>query len=378
MTVARIADGLVLVRHDLLHPDGRRFHIYGRRGGTLEGQPITIDDSALQLRFDLATGAWIAVSPARNTRPTGEQRTTDCPLCPGGLELPFDYAAAVFDNRFPAFSPWAPPIHGAGLAPSTGRCEVVVYTPVHEGSLATLTPQQVARVVSVWRDRTTALWDDGHAYVMAFENRGAEIGATLSHPHGQIYAVGFVPPFVQDKVEAARDHRQRTGTCVGCALVRQDEGSDRSLSDNASFTVAVPFAPRWPFEVHVRARRHGCARLADLIDAEALDLAKALREVVNRFDGLFGIELPYMMVVQEAPTGCDDWHLHVEFLPVHRSQDRLKVRASVETALGVFINDTVPERSAERLAGVAVPVTDWQGVGVPAARAAEDEGGSTS
>jgi UDPglucose--hexose-1-phosphate uridylyltransferase len=368
--VRTVTNPAVLARHDLVHPDGRAFHIYGNRVGSLAGQPALTDDSALESRFDLATGTWIAISPARNTRPAGEQRTTECPLCPGGVEIPFPYDAAVFDNRFPAFSPQAPLVNGPGLAPSRGRCEVVVYTSNHEGSMATLTPEEVARVVAVWRDRTTDLWADGHAYVMAFENRGAEIGATLSHPHGQIYAVPFVPPFVADKVQAAAEHRATTGCCVGCDLVAEAEG-ERTVVANASFAVAVPFAPRWPYEIHVRARRHGCARLSDLSDVEALDLAVAIREVVNRFDGLFGFELPYMMVVQEAPDGCADWHLHAEFLPVHRSADRIKVRASVETALGVFINDTWPEQNALLLAGVDVTAAPSPGVVVPAVQAAE-------
>jgi UDPglucose--hexose-1-phosphate uridylyltransferase len=106
------------------------------------------------------------------------------------------------------------------------------------------------------------------------------------------------------------------------------------------------------------------------LDAAALDLAKVVRDVVHRNDGLFDIELPYMMCVQEAPTGATDWHLHVEFPPPHRSADRFKVRASVETALGVFINDTLPERSAERLSAVSPPRSNWVGVTVPAVQAA--------
>lgn len=364
MTATQVTP-ITLERHDLVHPDGRAFHLYGPLHGTLEHEPPASDATGLEMRWDLLTGAYVLVSPARNTRPTGEQRVVDCPICPGGVEIPFAYEAAAFDNRFPALSPVAPLVDAPLTARSVGRCQVVVYTPDHEGSVATLRPVELARVVAVWQDRTKALWDAGHAYVMAFENRGAEIGATLSHPHGQLYALPFVPPFVATKVAAADAHRARTGRCVGCDLVDADSASDRQVDHNDSFTVAVPFAAKWPFEVHLRVRRHGCGRLADLTPAEALDLARALQAMVHRYDGLFGFELPYMMVVQEAPAGCDDWHLHVELLPVHRSRDRLKVRASVETALGVFINDTLPERSAERLAAVPLPATSWEGVTVP-------------
>jgi UDPglucose--hexose-1-phosphate uridylyltransferase len=136
---------------------------------------------------------------------------------------------------------------------------------------------------------------------------------------------------------------------------------------NDTFSIAVPFAPRWPFEVHVRARPHGIRRLGDLSDAQLIDLAGALHDVVAHYDALYGIDLPYMMCFQEAPAGdLGDWHLHVEFLPPHRDADRLKVRASVETALGVFINDTVPEVSAARLAAVDVEPRHWGQCTVPA------------
>jgi UDPglucose--hexose-1-phosphate uridylyltransferase len=119
--------------------------------------------------------------------------------------------------------------------------------------------------------------------------------------------------------------------------------------------VSVPYAARWPYEVHVRARRHGLRRLADLTAEEELDLGLALRDVVYRYDRLFEDPLAYMMVAQEAPEESDDWHLHFEFSPPNRSASQLKVRASVETATGFFINDTLPEASAHALARIHVP-----------------------
>ena len=365
-----------LRRHDRLHPDGRAFHFYGALGGEFSASAPRHEPGAIHLRRDLLSDAWIGVSPARNTRPggladiDGAPATTtasvaSCPLCPGGPEVPFAFDAAVFDNRFPALSPLVTGVSTETVAPAVGRCEVVVYTSDHEGSLSTLPPAQVAKVVAIWRDRSGQLWDDGYGYVMAFENHGPEVGATLSHPHGQIYALPFVPPVIATKLSAHRDHRRRHGACLGCDLVAGDDRSDRGVRHDASFSVAVPFAARWPFEVHLRARRHGCGRLADLTDDEALDLAKAIQDVTLRYDGLFGFELPYLLCVQEAPDDAPDWHLHVELLPPHRDADRLKVRASVETALGVFLNDTLPERSAARLAGVSIPTSSWHEVVVP-------------
>ena len=137
---------------------------------------------------------------------------------------------------------------------------------------------------------------------MPFENRGEEIGATLSHPHGQIYAFGHLPPAIERRVAALVDGRARTGALrQSCAVVAEQLASERIVHADPHWAVGVPFAPRWPFEVHVRAIRHGARRLADLTADEARALAGALHDVVERYDGLFGFELPYMLV---GPRGA--------------------------------------------------------------------------
>jgi UDPglucose--hexose-1-phosphate uridylyltransferase len=282
----------------------------------------------------------------------------------------------VFDNRFPSLradpGPLPAELHAApaGLvAPSVGRCLVVVYTADHVEHLSELSLQEFADVVAVWRDLTNSLWAEGHEYVMAFENHGSDVGATLPHLHGQVYAFGYLPPVIATKLTAHDEHRLTHGDCLGCRLVAEDAASDRVIHANDHFVAAVPFASRWPLEVHVRARRHGLGRLGDLDDLAALDLVRALSDVVRRFDHVWGFPLPYMMCVQEAPpaasgSGAGDWHLHVELLPPHRNPQRLKVRASVETALGVFINDTVPELVAAELRATEGDDRDWSGVAV--------------
>ena len=363
-----------LAKHTLAGPDGRRVRVYGELRGELGADAPRFETSALHLRWDAITAAWIAVSPARNVRPhsstpsrTGMAADSPaarnrCPLCPGGPEVPFSYEAAVFDNRFPSLVPDPPPVTDPAdprFGRSAGACEVVLYTERHEGSFATLTPAETARVIAVWRDRSAELWaDPRHAFVMAFENRGDEVGATLSHPHGQVYAFGHLPPWIERRVAALVDGRARTGGCVSCAVVAEQRASGRMIAADDHFAIGVPFAPRWPYEVHVRAIRHGCRRLTDLAAGEQRALAAALHGVVERYDGLFGSELPYMMVIHEAPAGTDDWHLSVEFFPPHRSQRLTKVRASVETATLLFINDTLPEASAARLASVPVVPRD--------------------
>ncbi len=368
------------------------FHLYGRV------DPVTVtgilqqadthehDEGHLQRRFDRLTGAWVLISPARNVRPsttlTGGAAPA-CPLCPGGPELPGAFDLAVFDNRFPSMSPNAPDVHdeSGSSAASRGRCLVVVYTDEHLENLGALSLQQFANVIAVWRDQTAALWADGYDYVMAFENHGSDVGATLPHLHGQVYALDHLPPVTASKLASHARHREMYDECVGCRLVIDDLASERVIHENDHFIAAVPYASRWPLEIQVRAKEHGIGRLSDLTDAAALDLVIALSSSVRRYDHLWDFELPYMMCVQEAPPprcgpGTDDWHLHVELLPPHRNAGRLKVRASVETALGVFINDTIPEQIAAALRLADLAVVDWAGVTVPAIEQVTSTNGS--
>jgi UDPglucose--hexose-1-phosphate uridylyltransferase len=350
-----------LPRHELFHADGRRLLVYGALRGALDGETVTDEPQTIHKRLDPFTGAWVGIAPARNTRPLDSAAVTDepCPFCPGGTEVPFPYEAAVFDNRFPSFRPTppAPPALEGPVGPALGRCEIVLYTHRHDASFGDLSPTELVRVLAIWMDRARELWSDpAHAYVCVFENRGSEVGATIAHPHGQIYALDHVPPITATKASAHRRHRERTGRCLSCDATVADARSDRVVSRNESFVVAVPHAARWPFEVAVRARRHGLGRLGDLTPVEQRDLALALRNVVLRYDALFDFPLPYMMVAQEAPADQPDWHLAFELYPVHRASGATKIRASVETGLGLFLNDVAPEDAACRLGGLTVPM----------------------
>jgi UDPglucose--hexose-1-phosphate uridylyltransferase len=352
----------VLPRNELVHEDGRRVFVYGalEPGSSLADSGAETWLGGIHRRFDAVTREWVAMSPARNVRPldTADRGGDDggCPVCADGLELPFTYDAAVFENRFPSFvsEPPSPP-SDALTAPSCGRCEVVIYTSRHDTCFAELAPVELGRLLAIWADRSRELWEEErHEFVLIFENRGAEAGATLAHPHGQIYALDHLPPIAAAKAEGHRLHREQSGGCLGCELVERESASPRIVAPNDSFAVGVPFASRWPYEVAVRARRHGLARLGDLAPAEQLDLARALRDVALRYDALFGFECPYLMVAQEAPRSQPDWHLAFEFFPLQRNRSTTKIRASIETATGLFLNDVLPEDAARALAELDV------------------------
>ena len=264
-----------------------------------------------------------------------------CPLCPtrpGGpkTEIPFpSYEIVVFDNLFPSFE-----------APA-GAAEVVVYTDDHHGSFAGLEPQRAEALIWAWRQRYEELAARPDVeYVLIFENRGVEVGTTLHHPHGQIYAFPFVPPV--PGLELAAD--ARLGGCAPCTLLERELADpERIVNSDDDVVTYVPFAARWPYETHVVMREHR-ASLLECTAGELASLARALQAVTRGFDRLFDRPFPYMMVLHQAPTdGRRAGHLHVEFYPPLRTATKLKYLAGCEQGAGTFIMDVLPEDSASAL-----------------------------
>jgi UDPglucose--hexose-1-phosphate uridylyltransferase len=206
----------------------------------------------------------------------------------------------------------------------------------------------------VWADRYAAVGSrDEIEYVFVFENRGESVGVTLHHPHGQVYGYPEVPPLLARELDTAREHLRRSGTCVVCDVVAHERAAGvRIVADNGIFLAFVPFAARFPYEVHVVAARH-VPSLLDLSDPERDAMAELLVDVVTTYDRLFDLRLPYVMSMHQAPTGEGDWqeisHLHLEFTPFHRSASRLKYLAGSELGAGAFLNDVAPEHAAASL-----------------------------
>jgi UDPglucose--hexose-1-phosphate uridylyltransferase len=291
-------------------------------------------------RFNELRGEEVAYAVHRQDRtflPPAEHCPLD-PTRPGGppTEIPFAaFEIVVFDNLFPSFE-----------APA-GAAEVVVYTDDHNGSFAGLAPQRAEALMWVWRNRYEELGarEDVH-YVLIFENRGVEVGTTLHHPHGQIYAFPFLPPV--PALELAAD--ARLGGCAICALLERElEAGERVVHSNEDVVAYVPFAARWPYETHVVVREHRPS-LVECSAAELRSLAGALQAVTRGFDRLFERPFPYVMVVHQAPTtGARAGHLHVEFYPPLRTAEKLKYLAGCEQGAGTFIMDVMPEASAGAL-----------------------------
>jgi UDPglucose--hexose-1-phosphate uridylyltransferase len=287
-----------------------------------------------------------------------------CPLCPttpGGFETEIeraDFEIAVFENRFPSFhlDPPEPAIKGSPLFPvsaAAGVCEVVVYTPQHHGCLADLSTAQMRLLVRVWRDRYTELSARPEIkYVFIFENRGSEVGVTLHHPHGQIYAFTYLPPVPERELQSAAAYREENKEgCLFCAVVTGEKQDERRVVlRNDSFLAFVPFAARYPYEMHLYSLEHRPS-LADLNDREIDDLAAILQSLVRCYDNLFGKPFPYIMVMHQEPAKeRRDWVICTSnFTRRCAIRSRLKYLAGCEQGAGTYINDSLPEEKAAEL-----------------------------
>ncbi|MEU4780192.1 galactose-1-phosphate uridylyltransferase [Micromonospora sp. NPDC023633] len=349
--------------------DGRELIYFDERDDAVRDQPdrreLPPPPPASQLRLDPLTDEWVAVAVHRQTRtflPPADQ----CPLCPSTdgrqSEIPApDYDVAVFENRFPSLSgrvadepaeitPFTP------VRPGVGRCEVVCFTDDHQASFASLPPRRVRTVLDALADRTAALAElPGVEQVFCFENRGVEIGVTLHHPHGQVYAYPFVTPRTRALLAAARRHADRTGgrNLYADVLAAERAAGDRVVAANEHWTAYVPAAARWPFEVHVAPHRP-VPDIPALNYAERDAFGPLYLDLLRRFDGLFDLPMPYIAAWHQAPVRVDRelGHLHLQLFSIRRAKDKLKYLAGSESAMGVFINDIAPERAAELLRAV--------------------------
>lgn len=322
-----------------------------------------------ELRYNRLLAEWTATATQRQDR-TFLPPPGFCPLCPtkpGGFESEVpepDYYIAVLQNRFPSLQPQPPDpdIEGTDLfpvAPSRGVCEVVLYTPEHDASFSDLSVERIEDLISVWTDRYKALGAlEFVEFVYIFENRGTVVGVTLHHPHGQIYAYPFIPPVVERELEASSRYYAAHARCLICDL-QQGERSDgrRVVGETDEFVAYVPFAARYPYEVHVVAKQHVGA-LDEFNGRQRSECARILKSLTKAYDALFSQPFPYVMAMHQRPTDGVEYphyHFHVEFYPPMRTQTKLKYLAGSEIGAGMFINDTHAEEKAAELRALWQP-----------------------
>jgi UDPglucose--hexose-1-phosphate uridylyltransferase len=353
--------------------DGREILYYDREPGHARDARDTRDlppvSTRSQLRYDALLGEWVVVASHRQGRtflPPADQ----CPLDPSApgrpTEIPEpDYEVVVLENRFPSLAtgvgpdlPAAAPGNPlAALRPGFGRCEVVCFTSDHTGSFAALGPDRARLVVDVWADRTEQLSAlEGVAHVFPFENSGEEIGVTLSHPHGQVYAYPFLPPRVERVLASVRRHRAATGGDLFAELVDAERSGPRVVAANEHWTAFVPAAARWPYEVQLFPTRR-VPDIPALDDAQRDAFVAVYLDVLGRFAHRFDTPMPYIAAWNQAPVaeGRDEWWLNLQLFSFRRAPGKLKYLAGSESGMGAFITDTDPEDVAEQLRAVVVP-----------------------
>lgn len=344
------------------------------------------------MRQDVLTGDWISMAPARQNRAhlPGEDRD---PLAPASAdnpsEIPAHYDVAVFENRSPSFGPerGSPrhrttdnttgggsggplPADGAAQAvdldslgfgrslPATGRCEVISFSPDAHGSFASQSPSRARTIVEAWADRTAALSAlPGIRQVFPFENRGEEIGVTLHHPHGQIYAYPYITPRTRRLVAAVEHEPDLFERILGAELA-----SERVVLRGKQWSAFVPFAARWPLEVHMLPHRH-IPDLAETSAAERDELAVLYRRLLRGLDRIYDTPTPYIAAWHQAPLGVLGEHasggrsatggvgrerirLMLQLTSPRRSAEKLKFLAGSEAAMGAWVSDVLPEQSA--------------------------------
>lgn len=282
-------------------------------------------EGSLERRTDHRTGREVRFARHRQDRPN--LPSTACPFCPGGLEAPDDYDVRWFPNRWPPLA--------------DDRCEILLFCPEHDGSLAELDAARARRVVDLWADRTVAQGArDDVDYVLVFENRGVEVGATIAHPHGQLYALDAIPPVARGELAAE--------TCPVCAEL--ERGHTVGAADG--WSIVVPHAASWPYELLIAPVEH-LPDLPSLDDRHRDALATTLTSALRRLDRLFSEPMPYMLWIHQRPTDGRAWptaHVHVEVAPLLRGPGVPRYVAAGELGSGVYFNPVLPEDAAATLA----------------------------
>ncbi|KUL45009.1 galactose-1-phosphate uridylyltransferase [Streptomyces regalis] len=356
-TSTRLADGRELIYYDLRDDTVR---------DAVDRRPLDRTVTASEVRHDVLLGDAVAIASHRQGR-TYHPPADECPLCPSEgdrlSEIPdSSYDVVVFENRFPS------------LAGDSGRCEVVCFTSDHNASFADLTEEQARLVLDAWTDRTSELSSlPSVEQVFCFENRGAEIGVTLGHPHGQIYAYPFTTPRTALMLRSVAAHKDATGgENLFDAVLERELADERVVLESEHWVAFVPYAAHWPYEVHLYPKR----RVPDLLalDEDArTEFPQVYLELLRRFDRIFAGRdagessagepaTPYIAAWHQAPFGTledfegvdrEDFALHLELFTIRRTSGKLKFLAGSESGMSVFINDIRPEAAAQRLREVA-------------------------
>ena len=333
--------------HEHVKTDKRKLWLYseGERSYTFTNDLPPVENPSKPIkRMHPLRGEPVFYNPGRNTRTLNPPPDYN-PLAPVAVagypgEIPVtDFEVAIFQNRWPGLMPLDAPSDVE--EPAYGQCEVVVYTPDATGSLADLSETRISLLLNAIGDRAQCLFEDPKiSYVLPFENRGAHVGTTLPHPHGQIYAFEELPPAIENQMKNA------TNQDVFSAMLKVED--KYRLAENDHAVVICPPFSRYPFEIWLLPKQ-SISNPKDFNDTALKGFASLLKQTVRCYDTLFSTPVSYAMWHALPARGFKDWPYHIQFWPLQRGEGKHKFLASVEQITGLFLNDVLPEEAAEIL-----------------------------
>lgn len=315
-----------------------------------------------ELRWNPMIKDWVMIASNRQNRP---QMPKDwCPFCPGSGKVPDSYDVYAYDNDFPALTQNPPEPDDVAtdfykVKPSHGKCEVILFSPDHHGTLKELSDEHMKKLVDLWCARFEAMKADKKIkYVFIFENRGDVVGVTMPHPHGQMYGYSVLPKKIELELDAAKEHFDEHGECIFCRMNKEEIGAGlRIIHENEDFIAYIPFFADYAYGVYIVAKSHK-ATIADFNEREKQNLGNILRDITGMYDNLFDFNFPYMMCMHNAPVNNEDekyeglekfYHFHIELYPPLRAADKQQFQASSETGVWAHCNPTAPEEKAKEM-----------------------------
>jgi len=312
------------------------------------------------LRWNPLLRTYTMVAANRQNRPHMPKNW--CPFCPGSGKVPDNYDVHVYPNDYPVLS--ASPnvtqvMHHAAYqnAPAYGHCEVVLYSPQHEANLYDLSLAHVTKLVKLWCDRTAALQEDSQVkYVYPFENRGKEVGVTMPHPHGQIYAYPFIPLKIKTELDSCKAYYAEHGRALFADIIAEElKTGERVLAQNDQFIAFLPYFTDYPFGVFIATKQLRNS-LAQFNHSDQRALADILIKVLGAFDQIYEQRFPYMMCIHQSPCNSPQYadseayyHFHIEFYPPLRDKNKIKWYASSEMGAWAAANVVTVENSIHLL-----------------------------
>ena len=319
-----------------------------------------------ELRWNPMIKDWVMIASHRQNRP--HMPKDWCPFCPGSGKVPDTYDVHKYDNDFPALSTTPPPcdfdalpagsedVYGP-MAPSYGKCEVVLFSPDHHGNMCDLSDAHMNKLVDLWVERFEALSQDKQIrFVYIFENRGEAVGVTMPHPHGQIYAFSKLPKKIELELDAGKEYYDTHGRCLFCRMNELEQlFAKRVVYENEDFLAYIPYFADYAYGVYMVSKSHKI-NITQCNAREKENLGKAMRAVSGGYDALFDTRFPYMMCMHNGPVNLENqdeiqkqYHFHIEYYPPLRSKEKQQFQASSETGVWAHCNPTAPEEKAEEL-----------------------------